>query len=240
MISFMSLEANIRIVLYGFDSDAINHSAKTEKNTGWEKLDATNILICLNAKQNFTTLVYSCLNAGGISAKEIIKWWRFFGAWYEPPTDTTGIIKLLVNYKNEEITNYDETKDWECPALAKEKQINLDLITLKLMYAKSYINLPWYKSWFFPGRLATALNDDQTDSLTNALPIYQAFFNSNRFQHWIFSGLYNFAQLPFTSACKLVHDAGLLTGEAAEDNFNSLIKHAEPEEVVSAMKKLQN
>jgi hypothetical protein len=83
----------------------------------------------------------------------------------------------------------------------------------------------WDARWFFPKKLAEVLDSNYTNE-QKKWPIVDAFLNRTWFfQRWYFSFLEVFSGSGLISACKTTKDVGLLSGNAAQDNFDAVAKH---------------
>jgi hypothetical protein len=104
--------------------------------------------------------------------------------------------------------------------------INREHIETLDQLKNSYSALPSYKKWFYPDALSAALDQYDSLSLDSSFAVCMAFLNDTWFfQRWFSSSFFEFSGSSLISALRAANDAGLLTGEFAQANFNAVAGH---------------
>ena len=105
--------------------------------------------------------------------------------------------------------------------------------------------LHWYRRWFFPSKMQRALESYKKSDKNNesSLQVCATFLHETWIiQRWFFSFfsdcLVKFSISPLVRATKVLNTRGLLTGEAAQANFNAVAGHQNPGLVAEALKTL--
>ncbi len=112
------------------------------------------------------------------------------------------------------------------------------LIALK----EGYDALAWYQRLLFPENLRTALEEFNIESPSSqAWNICNAFLKDTWFfQRWFFSALQVFNSSSLVAALIEMNKSSLLTGDAAQANFNAVAGFNKPDSVAFALFRLGN
>ena len=106
-----------------------------------------------------------------------------------------------------------------------------------------YNALPRYKKRFFPRAMSAALRqyNKKDSSLDSALAVCNVFLNKTWFfQRWFLSSLVCFSTSHLAYSLKTLTRAGLLTGAAAQANFNAVLEHEDPQGIATALAALKD
>jgi predicted MarR family transcription regulator len=108
-----------------------------------------------------------------------------------------------------------------------------------------YNALPFYKKWFYPWALSTALKlYEREGSPASAFAVCEAYLNKTWFfQRWFFPSIYNSLESSGQELGRVfsyLSDYGLLTGDMAQANLNAVVAHRYPLRVADALRKLNN
>ena len=99
----------------------------------------------------------------------------------------------------------------------------------------------WRQRWFYPSALGRALVQYDRDAPTTqqAFDVYHAFNQSYRFWQFFFTSLFDFSCSSLVNCFSNMQAVGLLTGDEAHQNFESILKLDNIEELSDAFDIIQ-